>query len=56
MQLLLLKYREDIIASKLAKETLDEQMKSEIQFFKSQVVGEQQERATMEESLSAEIR
>ena len=55
MQLLLLKFREDIISSKVAKEFVEENLKSEICFLKSQVVAEQQEKTTLEESLSAEI-
>lgn len=55
MQLLLLKFREDIISSKVAKEFVEEKLQSEICFLKSQVVAEQQEKNTLEESLSGEI-
>lgn len=37
MQLLLLRYREDIIAAKVSKEHLEETLKSEILFLKDQV-------------------
>ncbi|CAL1528515.1 unnamed protein product [Lymnaea stagnalis] len=55
MQLLLLKYREEIISAKVAKEHIEETLKSEIVFLKSQVMGEQQEKTTLEETLSQEI-
>ncbi|CAG5124695.1 unnamed protein product, partial [Candidula unifasciata] len=55
MQLLLLKYREEIISAKVAKEHTEETLKSEIVFLKSQVMGEQQEKATLEETLTQEI-
>lgn len=37
MQLLLLRYREDIIAAKVSKEHIEESLKSEILFLKDQV-------------------
>lgn len=37
MQLLLLRYREDIIEAKVSKEHQEESLKSEILFFKDQV-------------------
>ncbi|KAH9515131.1 hypothetical protein Btru_019283 [Bulinus truncatus] len=55
MQLLLLKYREEIISAKVAKEHIEETLKSEIVFLKSQVMGEQQEKCTLEETLTQEI-
>lgn len=55
MQLLLLKYREEIISAKVAKEHIEETLKSEIVFLKSQVMGEQQEKTTLEETLTQEI-
>ncbi|WAR04005.1 RABE1-like protein [Mya arenaria] len=55
MQLLLLKYREEIIAAKVALEHAEETLKSEILFLKDRVVSEQQEKATMEETLTQEI-
>lgn len=56
MQLLLLKYREEIIAAKVAKEYTEGSLHSEIMFLKDQVVGEQQEKATLDETLGEEIR
>ena len=55
MQLLLLKYREEIIAAKVAKEHTEEKLKSELIFLKDQVVSEQQEKNTIEEALTQEI-
>ncbi|XP_042226187.1 rab GTPase-binding effector protein 1-like isoform X2 [Homarus americanus] len=55
MQLLLLRYREDIIAAKVSKEHLEETLKSEILFLKDQVLGEQHEKNTIEDRLSSEI-
>ena len=55
MQLLLLKYREEIIQAKVAKEHTEETLKSQIMFLKDQVVSEQQEKSTMEETLTQEI-
>ena len=55
MQLLLLKYREEIISAKVAKEHAEETMRAQVAFLKSQVTGEQQERATLEEALTQEI-
>ena len=55
MQLLLLKYREEIISAKVAKEHAEETMRGQVAFLKSQVTGEQQERATLEEALTQEI-
>jgi Rab GTPase-binding effector protein 1 len=55
MQLVLLRYREDIIAAKCAKEHIEGTLKSEIMFLKDQVVGEQQERKTIEETLTNDI-
>ena len=55
MQLLLLKYREDVIAAKVAKEYSEENLRSEIMFLKDQVVSEQQERSNIEETLNTEI-
>ncbi|XP_060582022.1 rab GTPase-binding effector protein 1-like [Ruditapes philippinarum] len=55
MQLLLLKYREEIIQAKVAKEHTEESLKSQIMFLKDQVVSEQQEKSTMEETLTQEI-
>ncbi|ESO97854.1 hypothetical protein LOTGIDRAFT_228394 [Lottia gigantea] len=55
MQLLLLKYREEIIAAKVAKEHLEDTLRSEILFLKDQVVSEQQEKNNIEETLTQEI-
>lgn len=55
MQLLLLKYREEIIQAKVAKEHTEDSLKSEILFLKDQVVSEQQERNTLEETMTQEI-
>ncbi|GFR74029.1 rab GTPase-binding effector protein 1-like [Elysia marginata] len=55
MQLLLLKYREEIISAKVAKEHAEETMRAQVAFLKSQVTGEQQERVTLEEALTQEI-
>ena len=55
MQLLLLRYREDVIAAKVAREHVEETLKSEILFLKNQVVSEQQEKTTIEESLASEL-
>ncbi|KAK6190582.1 hypothetical protein SNE40_002416 [Patella caerulea] len=55
MQLLLLKYREEIIQVKVAKEHLEDTLRSEILFLKDQVVSEQQEKSRIEETLSQEI-
>nr|XP_053627273.1 rab GTPase-binding effector protein 1-like isoform X3 [Cherax quadricarinatus] len=55
MQLLLLRYREDIIAAKVSKEYLEETLKSEILFLKDQVLAEQHEKNTIEDRLSSEI-
>ncbi|CAH1801364.1 unnamed protein product [Owenia fusiformis] len=55
MQLLLLNYREEIIKAKVAKEHIEENLKSEILFLKDASQAESQERQTMEETLSQEI-
>ena len=55
MQLLLLKYREEVIESKVAKEHAEDTKRSEIMFLKDQVTAEQQERNNMEETLTQEI-
>ncbi|CAB4063270.1 RABEP1 [Lepeophtheirus salmonis] len=52
---LLLKYREDLISAKIAKETLEEKMKGEVSFLKAQIKSEQQVKESMEESLTSEI-
>lgn len=55
MQLLLLKYREEIIAAKVAKEHSEETLRSEQVFLRSQLLSEQEEKQRMEEALSQEI-
>ena len=55
MQLLLLKYREEIIQIKVAKEHTEDMLKSEIMFLKDQIQAEQQEKNNIEESLSQEL-
>ena len=55
MQLVLLKYREDLITAKVAEEHSSEVLKSEIMFLRTHLVGEQQERNNLEESLTQEI-
>ena len=53
--MLVLKYREDLITSKVGLEHSEELLRSEIMFLRDQVVAEQQERSTMEENLAQEI-
>ncbi|CAI9741392.1 GTPase-binding effector 1-like isoform X2 [Octopus vulgaris] len=55
MQLLLLKYREEIIAAKVAKEHIEDTLKSEILFLKDRALADQQEKNTLEETLSQEV-
>uniref|UniRef100_A0A0P4VU69 FYVE-type domain-containing protein n=1 Tax=Scylla olivacea TaxID=85551 RepID=A0A0P4VU69_SCYOL len=55
MQLLLLRYREDIIEAKVSKEHQEESLKSEILFLKDRVLAEQHEKNTIEDRLSSEI-
>jgi len=55
MQLVVLKYREELITVKVGQEHSDELLKSEIMFLRDQIVAEQQERSTMEENLAQEI-
>ena len=52
---MLLKYREEIIAAKVAKEHIEDTLKSEILFLKDRVLAEQQEKNTVEETLSQEV-
>ena len=53
--MLLLRFREDIIAAKVAKEHLDETLNSKILFLKNQVTTEQHERQSMEVRLNVEL-
>ena len=55
IHLLLLRYREDLITAKLAKERLEEKLKSEVSFLKAQVSGEQQAKEDIEDQLTTEI-
>ena len=55
IHLLLLRYREDLITTKLAKERLEEKLKSEVSFLKAQVAGEQQAKEDIEDQLTTEI-
>ncbi|XP_059092161.1 rab GTPase-binding effector protein 1-like [Tigriopus californicus] len=54
MHLLLLKYGEDLITTKVAKERLEERMRSEVAFLKSQIIGEQQAKESIEDQLNTE--
>jgi len=51
MQLLLLTYREDLIAAKIGKERAQERLKSEVGFMKTQLNTEQQSKAVIENEL-----
>ena len=55
MHLLLLKYREDLITEKIAKERLEERTRGEVQFLKTQLAGEQQAKETIEDQFTVEI-
>ena len=55
IHLLLLRYREDLITVKLAKERLEEKLKSEVSFLKAQVAGEQQAKEDVEDQLTTEV-
>lgn len=55
LQLLVLRLREDVIQAKVAREHTEDTLRSELLFLKDQVLGEQQEKATLEEALSQEI-
>jgi len=55
MQLLLLKFREDIITAKVAQAHMEENLRSELLFLKDQAHSEQQERDQMEEALNKDI-
>ena len=51
----LLRYREELISAKLAKERIEEKYSSEISFVKAQLTGEQQAKESIEDQLTAEI-
>jgi len=55
MQLLLLTYREDLIAAKLGKERAEEKVKTDVRLLKDHLVKEQQVRMAMEKQLRGEI-
>ena len=55
MQLLLLRYREEIISAKVAKEHIEETLKSENMFLKDQLLCEQQEKGNLEEAMTQEL-
>jgi len=55
MQLVVLKYCEELITMKVGQEHSEELLKSEIMFLRDQIIAEQQERSTMEENLAQEI-
>jgi len=55
MQLVVLKYREDLISARVGQEHSEEVLRSEIMFLRDQIVAEQQERSTLEENLAQEI-
>jgi len=55
LHLLLLQYREEVITAKVAREHMEDTLKSEKMFLKDQVLAEQQERARIEETLNNDI-
>ena len=55
MQLLLLTYREDLIAAKLGKERAEEKLRSDVTQLKGLLVSEQQSKAGVERQLRVEI-
>merc|ERR1719402_964103 len=55
MQLLLLTYREDLIAAKIAKERAEERAKNEISFMRTQLAGEQAVKEQVEDQMTQEV-
>ena len=55
MQLLLLTYREDLIAAKLGKERAEEKLRNDVGVLKGHIVSEQQGRIGMEKQMRGEI-
>ena len=55
MQLLLLTYREDLIAAKIGKERAQERLKSEVAFMKTQLTSEQQSKSALQRELEQEL-
>ena len=51
----LLKMRDDLIKTKVAKETLEERSTSEVSFLKTQLQAEQQAKEAVEDQLSGRI-
>ena len=51
----LLKMRDDLIKTKVAKETLEERSTSEVSFLKTQLQAEQQAKEAVEDQLSGKI-
>ena len=54
IHMLLLRYREDLITAKLAKERLEERLSSEVSFLKTQIQVEQHAKESIEDQLSVE--
>ena len=54
IHMLLLRYREDLITAKLAKERLEERLQSEVSFLKTQIAAEQQAKEQIEDHMSTE--
>lgn len=55
---MLLKFHEELIAAKVAKETMEEQEQTlhcEIQLIRDQMSGEHEERVSMEDNLTQEL-
>ena len=50
----LLKMRDDLIKAKVAKETLEDKLASEVSFLKTQLQAEQQSKEAVEDQLSSE--
>ena len=50
----LLKMRDDLIKAKVAKETLEDRLASEVSFLKTQLLAEQQSKEAVEDQLSSE--
>ena len=55
MQLLLLTYREDLIAAKLGKERAEEKLRNDVGVLKGHLVSEQQGRKAMDKQMRSEI-
>jgi hypothetical protein len=58
LQVLLLKFYEELIAAKVAKEIMEEQeqtLRCEIQLIRDQMSGEHEERVSMEDNLTQEL-